>query len=328
MRSASAAVAQQLVVLAHERHGRGAGDRLDAADVRGARALADDPEEPDLGGRAHVRAAAQLAREAAVADLDHPHDVAVLLAEQRHRAERLGLVERRRDRPHRQALEDPRVDLVLDVAAVLLAELRGVGEVEAQLVGADVRAGLADVVAEPLAQRRVQQVRRGVVAGRRVARRAVDLRDDALARAQLALDRAHDQRLVVAGAHDVDDLDVAVAVLAGDRALVAHLAAALGVERGLGELDEHAPVVLGRDALHDGVDLEVLVADERRRARSRARARSPPRARPCRPWPPRSCARAARPSGARTRRPARTARRARRRSRASARSGSRRCRAA
>ena len=57
----------------------------------------------DLGGRADVRAAAQLAREGAVADLDHPHDVAVLLAEQRHRAERLGLVERGRQRADRLA---------------------------------------------------------------------------------------------------------------------------------------------------------------------------------------------------------------------------------
>jgi hypothetical protein len=58
----------------------------------------------------------------------------------------------------------------------------GLGEVEAQLVRADVGAGLADVVARALAQRRVQQVGGRVVAGRRVARDAVDARDDALAR--------------------------------------------------------------------------------------------------------------------------------------------------
>ena len=80
----------------------------------------DDPERADLGGRAHVRAAAQLARVLAVADLDHPHDVAVLLAEQRHRAEPLGLVERRRDRAHRVVARDPLVDPVLDVAQLLL----------------------------------------------------------------------------------------------------------------------------------------------------------------------------------------------------------------
>ena len=48
------------------------------------------------------------------------------------------------------------------------------GEVEAQLVGAHRGAGLAHVVAEPLAQRRVQEVGRGVVAHRRVAGLVVD----------------------------------------------------------------------------------------------------------------------------------------------------------
>ena len=74
----------------------------------------------DLGGRAHVRAAAQLARVLALADLDHPHDLAVLLAEQRHRAEPLGLVQRRRDRAHRVVARDPLVDLILDVAQLLV----------------------------------------------------------------------------------------------------------------------------------------------------------------------------------------------------------------
>ena len=61
------------------------------------------------------------------------------------------------------------------VAQLLGAERLAVGEVEAQLVGAHRRAGLADVGAEPLAQRRVQEVGRGVVAHRRVAGLAVDL---------------------------------------------------------------------------------------------------------------------------------------------------------
>ena len=81
-------------------------------------------QQADLGGRAHVRAAAELARVLAVADLDHAHDVAVLLAEQRHRAEPLGLLERRRDRAHRVVGEDPGVDLVLDVAQLLARSAR------------------------------------------------------------------------------------------------------------------------------------------------------------------------------------------------------------
>ena len=102
-----------------------AGDRLDPAHVRRARRLGRHLEHADLGGRAHVRAAAQLARPGAVADLDHAHDVAVLLAEQRGRAERLRLVERRRDRAHRVVGEDPVVDLVLDVAQLVRARPAG-----------------------------------------------------------------------------------------------------------------------------------------------------------------------------------------------------------
>ncbi len=89
------------------------------------------------------------------------------------------------------------------VAQLLGAERLTVGEVEAQLVGTHRRAGLAHVGAEPLAQRRVQQVRGGVVAHRRVAGLAVDLGDDR--GAGVDLPRGLDlQRLVVADAVDVD----------------------------------------------------------------------------------------------------------------------------
>ena len=85
-------------------------------------------------------------------------------------APRLGLVERGRERAYGLVVEDHPVDAVLDPAPVLVAQRRAVGEVEAQLVRADVGARLAHVGAEALAQRRVQQVRRGVVALGRAAR--------------------------------------------------------------------------------------------------------------------------------------------------------------
>ncbi len=71
--------------------------------------------------------------------------------------------------PHRVARLDPVVDAVLNRAHLVGVERRAVGEVEAQLVGAHRRAGLAHVGAEPLAQRGVQQVGRSVVAHGRVA---------------------------------------------------------------------------------------------------------------------------------------------------------------
>ncbi len=101
--------------------------------------------------------------------LDHADDVAVLLAEERHRAQALRLVDRRQERMDRQVLEDALVHDLLDPGALLGAQRLGMAEVEAQLVGPHGRAGLADVVAEHLLERLVEQVRRGVVRGRREA---------------------------------------------------------------------------------------------------------------------------------------------------------------
>ena len=115
-------LAEHAVVVAQQVDRDGAGDRLDAPHVRRARGLRGDLEDADLGRGPDVRAAAQLARPGAVPHLDHADDVAVLLAEERGGAERLGLLERRRDRADRVVLEDPAVDALLDVAHLLRGE--------------------------------------------------------------------------------------------------------------------------------------------------------------------------------------------------------------
>ena len=61
------------------------GQRLDAAHAGGDAAFGDDLEQADVAGAADVGAAAQLGR--GVAHPQHAHALAVLLAEQRHRAE-------------------------------------------------------------------------------------------------------------------------------------------------------------------------------------------------------------------------------------------------
>ena len=103
-------------------------------------------------------------------------------------------------------------------------------EVEAQLVGADVGAGLAHVLAEALAQRGVQQVGGGVVALGRVAGGVVDAGEHRLVGIGLSLLDDHRQRLVVAEAEDALHARATVAVLALDRADVGDLATAGGVE--------------------------------------------------------------------------------------------------
>src|SRR5256885_11771466 len=67
-----------------------AGGRLDAAHARSDAALGDDLEEADVAGAGDVRAPAQLARGA---DVQNPHLVAVLLAEQGHATAFDGVVE-------------------------------------------------------------------------------------------------------------------------------------------------------------------------------------------------------------------------------------------
>ena len=119
----------------------------------------------------------------------HRHDadaIAVLLAEERHRAGRHRLLRRSHLGLHRRVAVDLLVDDPLDPVELLARDRREVLEVEAQAIGRDQRARLLHVRAEHLAQRRVQQVRRGVVAPRRVARLVVDRRGDDVARLERA----------------------------------------------------------------------------------------------------------------------------------------------
>ena len=168
---------------------------------------------------------------------------------------RSGLLEGGGDRADRIARGDLRVDGVLDVAQLLRAERAGVAEVEAQLVGADVGAGLADVGAETLAQRRVQQVGGGVVALGGAPRRVIDAREHGLAPRCSVPCSTHDvERLVVA------EPEHALRRAPGSRPSAHSITPAsetwpppAGIERRVGELDEEvalgcaatAPTVVG-----------------------------------------------------------------------------------
>ncbi len=92
---------------------------------------------------------------------------------------------------------------------------------------------------------------------------AVDHGLGALALLDLALGQARDDDLVADEADDV--LDLELAGLGVDPAVVGDLAAALGVEGRLGELDGQPAVVELAERADDGEDLEAFVADEVRR---------------------------------------------------------------
>ena len=174
-------------------------------------------------------ATAQLAAPRAT-DLDDPHVLAVGLAEQRERADLAGLRQRHVGGRHRQVLADREVGDLLDLAAGGRRQRRAPREVEAQVAGLVVGAGLQGRRAEHLAQRRVHDVRARVRLAGRDAPLGVDLGEHRRAGAQRAgddLDGVRDEPLD--RALHVDDLQVHA--VGGDDALVGDLATGLRVER-------------------------------------------------------------------------------------------------
>ncbi len=243
--------------LVQQRERLAGGDRLDAPRAGADGALVEDHERPDLGRRADVRPAAELDRPAA--DVDDAHDVAVLLAEEHHRAELPRLVDRRLVDPHRQVREHPLVDALLDLRPLLRRQRGRMREVEAELVGPHGGAGLLDVLAEHLAQALVQKVRPGVVRHRREAHRPRDGRLHAVARGEAG--PLEQQRLVAVVAVRLAQLGARAVVLL-DPARVGHLAAAGGIERRLAQLREEEPVLQLLERADLRQRLRLLVADE------------------------------------------------------------------
>ena len=80
-----------------------------------------------------------------------------------------------------------------------------------------------------------------------------------VARAELAV-QPHEQRLVALEA--VDRLDLPAHRVGGDLAAVGDLAAALGIERRVRELDERETLGHRLDREHLGLDFELVVAHE------------------------------------------------------------------
>jgi hypothetical protein len=167
------------------------------------------------------------------------------------------------------ALLDPLVDPVADVPELVVGERSAVGEVEAELVGATRGARLAHVRPEALPERRVQEVRRGVVPHRREAGDVVDLGLDPSPGVQPVHPALQLDRLVVPDPVDVGD--GGGAALPPENPRVGDLSAALGVEGALLELDER-PAVVRLGGEHTRLGLELLVADKPARRRGRGKA--------------------------------------------------------
>src|SRR5262249_41789595 len=123
------------------------------------------------------------------------------------------------------------------------------------------RPSLADVRPQPLPERGVEEVGRGVIPHRREARHVIDLGLDPGSRLDAVERSVELHRLVVANPVDVSH--TGAATVPPDLARIRDLAAALGVEGALLELDQRVAVVRAHGE-QAGVGAELLVADEAR----------------------------------------------------------------
>lgn len=216
-----------------------------------------------------MRAAAQFARKT---DVEHAHGIAVLLAEQRHRAALDGVVV-----GHDLGLcglvgQYLGIDDGFHAGDLLGRHGRVVREVEAGLVGVDQRAALLHVGAQHFAQGLVHQVRGRVVAHRAGATHRIHARQQGIADLQRAgLERAVMAEHAGLDLEGVGHREPHAASL--QQAGVAHLAAGLGIERG--GIEHHDRVLARRHLLDlgtldiqrrhlDAAQFEVLVAFEAR----------------------------------------------------------------
>ena len=110
------------------------GRGLDATQVASDAALADDLDGAYVAGRTHVGATAQLDR---VADLQYAHDVAVLVTEERDRAEGSGFLLRGLEYASWCIGKRFAVGERLDPSNLVRRDCLVVAEVESQTVGAD-----------------------------------------------------------------------------------------------------------------------------------------------------------------------------------------------
>ena len=207
-----------------------------------------------------MRTAAQLQRERA-ADLDHANLIGVLLAEHRHRAHRLGFLQRGGEGVDREVGLHGLVGDGLHLVALLLGQSALGVEVEPQIARPIQGAGLNSVGPQYLSQRGVHHMRAGVALGCAAAPGRIHRGDDGIALDELTgfdVDPVHRQRL--ADFLHVGDgrLGRFTASGAGDPAGVGDLSAGFGVKRRAVEDDLDPQVgVTGRVVTHNRDPLAV-----------------------------------------------------------------------
>ena len=197
-----------------------------------------------------------------VADLEHPDDVAVLVAEESNGTESRGLFLRRLERARRRVGQRLTVGDALDLSDLGIGHGVVVAEVEPKPIRRYERAGLLDMFSEDLSQRVVQHMRTCVVATDRGTAGNVDRCRDLSARRQGSLGDASGVSPQTGQRKGrVDDLRRAP-VCRLDRAGVADLAAAFGIERGAVEEQFDCVIVIRHHGQQAGIRRIIRVAEE------------------------------------------------------------------
>ena len=160
---------------------------------------------------------------------EHPHYITVLLTKQSHRAFFLGGIHIGNVDIYRRVLQNLLVNRTLDFSQLLRSHGFKMGEVESQFVRVDQRALLGNVLAQNIAQRRVQQVRGRVVALGTFTAGMINPRIYFQAGEQLTLNQGADMQVVIPFFAGVGYLEAATAP--GQQAGITHLATGLRVER-------------------------------------------------------------------------------------------------
>ena len=175
----------------------GAGQRLDAAHAGGDRALADDLEQADVAGAADMRAAAQLDREGRAVAVAGRRPSTTTRTSSPYFSPNSASAPSATARPgstgacRTSALSRMRSLTSASIARDVLGRQRlRMAEVEAQPVGRDQRALLRHMLAEPAAQRLVQQVRDRMVGAQPPPALAVDPQLDRVADPERAVRHA------------------------------------------------------------------------------------------------------------------------------------------
>ncbi len=181
--------ASDFIIAAEFGEGAEAADGFESADAGGDAGFAEELQQADFAGGGAMGASAKLGGE--VADFDDADAVAIFFAKEGHGVEFVdgdinGDVFKNFDA---RIFEDLLVDEVFDVLQFFVGDLLKVGEVEAQVLRINKRAGLLDVGAESLAQRGVEEVGAGVIADGGGAEVGINDGVDAVAKARWAASR-------------------------------------------------------------------------------------------------------------------------------------------